>query len=95
MTEQERTSGTPNVSYTEAVERLDAILERIEGGEADIDELSGLVEEAAQLLELCREKIAHAEMQVKSVTQRLEAEQTEPSEQEAEPPAEKEDEVPF
>ncbi len=85
----------PDVSYTEAVERLDAILERIEGGEADIDELSGLVEEAAQLLELCRDKIAHAEMQVKTITQRLEAEQSVGSDQEEAPEESNDNSVPF
>jgi len=85
----------PDVSYTKAVERLDAILERIESGEADIDELSGLVEEAAQLLELCRDKIAHAEMQVKTITQRLEAEQSDGSDQEAMPEESDDKNVPF
>ncbi len=94
MSEQEDNQVTHHMSYTQAVERLDKILERIEGGEADIDELSGLVDEAAQLLELCREKIAHAEMQVKTVTQRLETEHTVGGEEEGDS-EEKTSEVPF
>lgn len=64
-------------SYTEAVARLDEILGLIEVGEVDIDALSGLVAEAAELVTLCRQKITAAEMQVKEITERLEREVTE------------------
>ena len=79
------------LSYTQAVKRLDEILERIERGEVDIDELSALVEEAANLLSLCRKKLTQAEMQVKRITERLERE-TEETPQETPP---EEGEVPF
>jgi exodeoxyribonuclease VII small subunit len=59
-------------SYSEAAARLEEILGRIEDGEVDIDELSGLVEEAAGLVRLCRDKIHAAETQVKTITERLE-----------------------
>jgi exodeoxyribonuclease VII small subunit len=65
-------------SYSEAVARLDEILGLIEDGDVDIDALSGLVEEAAELVTLCRQKITAAEMQVKEITERLEREATEP-----------------
>jgi exodeoxyribonuclease VII small subunit len=77
------------------VARLDEILERIERGEVDIDELSALVEEAAGLVSLCRRKLTQAEMQVKRITERLEREAEEvPPEA---PPEEGlgEEEVPF
>ncbi len=61
-------------SYTEAVARLDEILSLIEEGEVDIDALSGLVAEAAELVTLCRQKITAAEMQVREITERLERE---------------------
>lgn len=77
-------------SYTEAVARLDEILGQIEEGEVDIDALSGLVAEAAELVTLCRRKIAAAEMQVKEITERLEREATESAKDEAPP-----DEPPF
>ncbi|GAB4311406.1 MAG: hypothetical protein Kow0097_13000 [Candidatus Bipolaricaulota bacterium] len=75
-------------SYTEAVARLDEILSLIEEGEVDIDELSGLVAEAAELVTLCRQKIAAAEMQVKEITERLEREVVEAATEETpdEPP---------
>lgn len=83
------------LSYAQAVARLDEILERIERGEVDIDELGKLVEEAANLVILCRKKLTQAEMQVKRITERLEREGEEaPPEA---PPAEgpREEEVPF
>lgn len=66
-----------DLSYSEAAARLDEILNQIEEGEVDIDELSGLVAEAAELVTLCRQKIATAEMQVREITERLEREVTE------------------
>jgi len=64
------TSDAP--SYGKAAERLEEILQRIEEGQVDIDELSGLVREAAGLITLCRDKIQAAEVQVKTITEQLE-----------------------
>ncbi len=83
------------LSYSQAVARLEEILERIEKGQVDIDELSSLVAEAAELVSLCRAKLTQAEMQVKRITERLEREEA-PSA--GEPPAEPdagEEEAPF
>ena len=60
------------LSYGEAAARLEEILGHIEEGKVDIDELSGLVAEAAGLVALCREKIHAAEIQVKTITEQLE-----------------------
>lgn len=81
--------GKSELTYAQAAARLDEILEKIERGEVDIDELSQLVAEAADLVTLLRKKIAAAEMQIKTITERLEREEAMPEE---EP---KEDEVPF
>jgi len=67
-------------SYGKAAERLEEILGKIEEGQVDIDELSGLVKEAAGLVTLCREKIQAAEVQVKTITEQLEREVQEPQE---------------
>ena len=66
-----------NVGYGEAAARLEAILSRIEEGQVDIDELSGLVEEAATLVTLCRDKIRAAEVKVRTITEQLERESPE------------------
>ena len=65
-------TGDDQLSYGEAAERLESILGKIEEGEVDIDELSGLVQEAAGLVTLCRGKIHAAEVQVKTITEQLE-----------------------
>lgn len=60
------------LSYGDAAGRLEEILQTIEEGKVDIDQLSGLVEEAASLVTLCRDKIQAAEVQVKTITEQLE-----------------------
>jgi exodeoxyribonuclease VII small subunit len=78
VTAERRASGGDErpLGYGQAAERLEAILTRIEDGEVDIDELSGLVGEAARLVALCREKIRAAEIQVRTVTEQIEREAT-------------------
>ena len=70
---QEAKTKTP--TYGDAARRLEEILAKIEEGEVDIDELSGLVKEAAGLVTLCRQKIHAAEIQVQTITEELERDQ--------------------
>ncbi|WP_224249616.1 exodeoxyribonuclease VII small subunit [Hyalangium gracile] len=72
MAKQKRSTNEP--SYGEAAARLEEILQEIEEGQVDVDELSGLVKEAAELVTLCRGKIQAAEMQVKTIAEQLERE---------------------
>jgi exodeoxyribonuclease VII small subunit len=67
-----KAKGGKELSYGEAAARLEEILRKIEEGQVDIDELSGLVAEAAGLVALCRQKIHAAEIQVKTITEQLE-----------------------
>ena len=67
------------MQYGQAAKRLEEILGKIEEGQVDIDELSGLVGEAAGLVTLCRKKIEAAEVQVKKITEQLEREAPEAS----------------
>ncbi len=60
-------SDAQTMTYGQAAQRLDDILQSIEGGQADIDELSKLVDEAAGLVTLCRDKIEAAEVQVTKI----------------------------
>ncbi len=59
------------LSYTQASKRLETILQEIETGEADVDELSARVEEGAALIQLCREKLSSTELKVKKVVDAL------------------------
>jgi exodeoxyribonuclease VII small subunit len=65
---------TPSLSFREAMEELEGILERIEGEEVDIDRLAEELRRAAQLLDLCRGKIRKAEVEVTQIVQSLEGE---------------------
>ena len=69
-----KAKGAKDLTYGAAAARLEEILQRIEEGKVDIDELSGLVGEAAGLVTLCRDKIQAAEVQVKTITEQLERE---------------------
>ena len=62
----------PALSFREAMEELEGILERIEGEEIDIDRLAEELRRAAQLLDLCRGKIRKAEVEVTQIVQSLE-----------------------
>jgi len=61
------------VKYGKAVKRLDEIIQKIESETIDVDELSAKVKEAVDLIELCRDKIEKADLEVKRVVERFEA----------------------
>jgi exodeoxyribonuclease VII small subunit len=48
-------------SYTQAMQRLEAILAQLEEGAASIDTLSELVKEAASLVAFCKTKLKTTE----------------------------------
>ncbi|HKI05020.1 MAG TPA: exodeoxyribonuclease VII small subunit [Thermoanaerobaculia bacterium] len=64
------------LSFREAMDELEGILERIEGEEIDIDRLAEELRRAAQLLDLCRGKIRKAEVEVTQIVQSLEDPET-------------------
>jgi exodeoxyribonuclease VII small subunit len=65
MSDKKKKSG--DTSYHEANAELEQILQQIESGDIDLDELSDKVERAAALLAVCREKLAATELKVKKV----------------------------
>jgi exodeoxyribonuclease VII small subunit len=60
------------LGFSDALAELETILERIDSEEVDIDELAAELRRAAELLELCREKIRAADLEVTQIVQRLE-----------------------
>jgi exodeoxyribonuclease VII small subunit len=66
-----QTGDTP-LSFREAMDELEGILERIEGEEIDIDRLAEELRRAAVLLDVCRGKIRKAEVEVTQIVQSLE-----------------------
>lgn len=62
-----------DMKYSKAIKKLDEIIDKIEGGEIDVDDLSDKVKEAAGLIRICKAKIEKAEMEVKKVMDDFEA----------------------
>lgn len=60
-------------TYAEAAAELEAILAKIEGGEADVDEVVGLVRRGTELIRFCRERLDAARLEVSKVVADLDA----------------------
>lgn len=58
--------------YTEAFEELQKIANEIETGEISVDELSGKVKRAADLIRICRDKLRSTEEDVNEILKDLE-----------------------
>ena len=56
-----------NITYSEAVCRLDEIMNRVQSGKLDVDELSGMLKEAQQLVLFCRNKLHLVDEEVKAL----------------------------
>ena len=63
-----------DVTYKEALAELELIMEKLEKEEVDIDDLSGLVKRASELLAVCRDKIYKTEQEVEKILLDLEKE---------------------
>jgi exodeoxyribonuclease VII small subunit len=61
-----------DLSFSKALQELEAILQRIDNDSIDIDALAGELRRATDLLEICRGKIRKAEVEVNQIVQRLE-----------------------
>ena len=60
-------------TYAEAAAELQEILEKIEGGEVDVDEVVALVRRGAELIRFCRERLDAARLEVGKVVADLDA----------------------
>ena len=55
------------LDYTEAYEELQNIVREIEDGEISVDELSVKVKRAAELIEICKNKLTSTEEDVNKI----------------------------
>ena len=62
------------IGYADALAELEEILDELDGDEVDVDVLGARVRRAAELLRLCRARIAGARFEVEQVVGELEAE---------------------
>jgi exodeoxyribonuclease VII small subunit len=60
------------ITYTQAFEELQAIVEEIEKGQISVDELSEKVKRATFLIKLCQSRLTTTEEDVKQILKELE-----------------------
>lgn len=65
-------SSEAELTFSVAIQELEAILQRIDNDAVDIDGLADELKRATELLELCRGKIRKAEVEVGQIVQKLE-----------------------
>ena len=61
-------------TYGEAMTEIEEILEKIETGELDVDELTDKVKRVASLLDTCKKKLKTTEAEIQKVIEGLENE---------------------
>jgi len=71
------------MGYSAALAELDDILRELDGDEVDVDVLGARVRRAAELLRVCRDRIAGARFEVEQVVAELESETVPETEAEA------------
>lgn len=67
-----------NISYQQAMDRLEQILENIDDSAVSIDELASQVQEATGLLKTCRHILTRTEAGVQEALRSLDSEVTPP-----------------
>tara|TARA_A100001037_G_C15008115_1_gene570406 strand:- start:653 stop:931 length:279 start_codon:yes stop_codon:yes gene_type:complete len=60
------------LSYEEALERLEKTVEAMEGGDLPLEKLIGHYEEGMRLRQRCLEKLAEAEVKIKALEESIE-----------------------
>jgi exodeoxyribonuclease VII small subunit len=64
---------TEEIGYADAMRELDDILEELERDDLDVDLLATRVQRASELIQLCRGRIARAQVDVDRVVTDLES----------------------
>ena len=60
------------VTYSEAILEIEAILEKIENEELDVDELAEKVKRVSALLKICKNKLTRTNEQVEQILKEME-----------------------
>lgn len=64
---------TEKIKYSEAMAEVESILARLRSEQMSIDELSGAVRRASELIEECRKILTQSEQEVEKLLNRNEA----------------------
>ena len=59
--------GKKMITYAEALAEIEAIVERIESNNSDIDNLTNDVKRVAELLKICKAKLRDTEQEVENI----------------------------
>ncbi|HPX04553.1 MAG TPA: exodeoxyribonuclease VII small subunit [Tenuifilaceae bacterium] len=62
------------LTYNEALAEIEAIIERIEGDELDVDELTKDVKRVSELLKICKLKLRNTEEEVQKILREFDEE---------------------
>lgn len=68
------TTEPDSIRYSDAVAELEAIVAALEDTDVDVDVLAGRVARAAELITLCRDRIARTRIEVERIVADLEPE---------------------
>ena len=60
------------ISFNEALGELEDILNQIETGDLDVDELSGKVKRASELIAICQGKLKSTEKDINNIIEEME-----------------------
>jgi len=60
------------ISFNEAMKELEVILDQLETGELDVDELSGKVKRASVLIKLCKARLRSTDEEVEKILKEME-----------------------
>ncbi len=67
---------TKEIKYSQAVQELQEIVEKLQDETIDVDELSSKVKRATELIKLCKHKIQKTEMEVETILDKFQESQT-------------------
>lgn len=68
-----KTKKLQEISYTEAKERLQEIVAKMESSELNIDDLSSYVKEATELIDFCRKKLLETDAELQTIYEKMNA----------------------
>lgn len=66
------------ISYGQAIEQLEAIIERIDEGDIGVDELAEAVKQAVGLVRVCRQRLRSTQEEVEQALKEMDAEPERP-----------------
>ena len=57
------------VNYEEAIKQLDEIVNQLEGGDLNIDQMADQLKQAKKLIRLCKDKLTKTDEEIKALLQ--------------------------